>query len=91
MRNIAMRKRFEWWRISEDGLLKRPPLSGPYYQQYGFDDFYDTEEDAIKAYQDMLKRDEYYTHRLVLLTVWYAEEEMPRDKKEKQNERILDT
>lgn len=49
-----MKKRYEWRRLSDDGLLKNPEGCGPYYDRDESltNGSWGTEAEAIDAYED---------------------------------------
>jgi len=68
-----MEKRYEWRELTDNGLLIAPKDCGPYYDR---DESlrigsWDTEEEAVAAYSDFLKRHEFgANHELVMVCIW---------------------
>ena len=66
-----MKKVYVWKVLSEDGLLKDHKEVGPYYDRESFYDEYESEEDAVEAYQKFNKRYNYSVEsEMVLLTIY---------------------
>jgi hypothetical protein len=72
-----MKKRYEWRVLTDDGLLKKPALLGPYYEQFnvnGYDGF-ESEDLAIAAY-DRFKASHGYSVELeMVLVCFYSPED----------------
>ena len=67
----AMKTRFEWRELTEDGLLKRPKECGPYYDIDQLKNDYATEEEAIDDYREFLNRNPFYApYEMVLLKLY---------------------
>ena len=68
-----MEKRYEWRELTDDGLLKAPKDCGPHYDR---DESlplgaWGTEEEAVAAYSEFLKKHEYSANsELVLVCIW---------------------
>lgn len=73
-----MKKYFVWKELSDDGLLKEPKARrGPYTDDClnPHPDGFETEEQAIRAFESFKKEHEYNTpNKLVLLTIYVYED-----------------
>lgn len=68
-----MKFRYEWKRLTEDGLLKEPSECGPHYDRSGVNSYggFETEEEAVKAYEDFAKANKYgVDSELVLVKIY---------------------
>lgn len=69
-----MNKRYQWFEISEDGLLRLPKDVGPYWDSDNINgkyDAYKTEEAALAGADAFIKRQTYVPYaRLVLMAVF---------------------
>lgn len=66
-----MKKFYCWKVLTEDGLLKDHRSIGPHYNQDSFNDYYESEEVAIKAYEDFKSKHDYSVEsEMVLITVY---------------------
>jgi len=68
-----MKARYEWKRITEDGLLKEPSEAGPRYDRSNVNAYggFETEEDAVKAYEEFAATNQYgVDYELVLVKIY---------------------
>lgn len=69
---MTIKKRYEWRELTDDGLLRTPKEVGPHYGKDNVNYYhgFDSEEDAIMAYEEFRKRHEWDFHELVLVTIY---------------------
>lgn len=66
---------FVWREITEDGLVKKPPKQGPYYEQDDVNTYggYETELAAMKALEEFVNRQGYGVYDdFVLVKIYKA-------------------
>jgi hypothetical protein len=67
-----MNKYYRWKILTEDGLLKDHPPAGPYYSSESLNDFFKSEEDAVKAYSDFESKYEHGVEDVMVLITVYS-------------------
>jgi hypothetical protein len=71
------KSRFYWKELSEDGLLKEPRKSGPYYDEYEMNNYrgFDSREEAFKTWATNIKKGHFLRDRFVLIEEFLLENE----------------
>ena len=71
---VTIQKRFDWRVITEDGLLKEPRKTGPYYDEKSLNTYsgFETEEEAVQALKDFVSENDYWYsgNELTLVAVY---------------------
>lgn len=67
-----MRIRYEWRKLSEDGLLKEPRDVGPHYDTFNVNCFggFESEGSALARLEELFSTDKYNCDDLVLIKIF---------------------
>jgi hypothetical protein len=73
-----IKKRYFWKELTDDGLLKEPKTSGPYYDEVNLNNFglgYESEEEAVSDLEEKNEEDRWCPWRrdMILITEYYKE------------------
>lgn len=72
----GLKKRYEWRRLTSDGLLLPPHDCGRHYDRDTTlsNGAWETEEEAVSAYSEVTRKYEYgHDYELVLICLWSKE------------------
>jgi hypothetical protein len=66
---IKFESRFFWKELSDDGLLKEPRRSGPYYDEVYLNNYhgYESREDAFEDWKNLVKQGYYKYDEFILI------------------------
>ena len=62
--------KYTWRELSSDGTLVKIYRYSTYYRNETFDDLYDSEYEAIKAFEDFMRDSNYVSYDYVLVKVY---------------------